>query len=122
MAYPRVRYHKRYQGKFPALLGYWVLLMEKDQARARSRFEVEKMKVLKNIDFQDLKRFFGRTSVPESGKLFCVVEFGLGLPQCQPWAASGAGNIENQDFGVLGHLVATFGPNSTWGAALRAMF
>ena len=41
-------------------------------------------------------------SVPESGKLFCVVDFGPGLHQCQPWAASGAGNIENQDFGVSG--------------------
>ena len=53
------------------------------------------MKILKKLDYQDLKAFFGRMSVPESGKLFCVVEFGLGLPQCQPWAASGSGNIEN---------------------------
>ena len=49
-----------------------------------------------------MKSFCGRMSVPESGKLFCVVEFGPGLPQCQPWAASGAGNMENQDFGVSG--------------------
>ena len=66
------------------------------------------MKILKNLDFQDLKLLFGRMSVPEAGKLFCVVEFCLGLPQCQPWAASGAGNIENQDFGVLGHARGYF--------------
>ena len=46
--------------------------------------------------------------VPESGKLICVVEFGLGLPQCQPWAASGAGNMKNQDFGVFGHARGHF--------------
>ena len=50
--------------------------------------------------------------VPESVKLFCVVDFGIGLPQRQPWAASGAGNIENQDFGVSGdargHFLAKF--------------
>ena len=40
--------------------------------------------------------------IPESGKSFCVFEFGFGLPQCQLRAASGAGNIENQDFGVSG--------------------
>ena len=42
-------------------------------------------------------------------KLFCVFEFGFGLPQCQPWAASGAGNIENQDFGVSGDARGHFG-------------
>ena len=60
------------------------------------------MKILKTLIFQDLKQFSRRMSVPEAGKLFCVVEFGFGLPQCQPWAAPGAGNIENQDFGVSG--------------------
>ena len=52
--------------------------------------------------FQDLKSFFCRICFPESCKLFCVFEFGFRLPQCQPWAASGAGNIKNQDFGVSG--------------------
>ena len=46
--------------------------------------------------------------VPESVKLFCVVDFGIGLPQRQPWAASGAGNIENQDFGVSGDARGLF--------------
>ena len=39
---------------------------------------------------------------------FCVFEFGFGLPQCQPWAASGAGNIEKQDFGVSGDARGLF--------------
>ena len=60
MGYPPVRYHKRYQGKFPALLGYWFLQMGKNQAGARSRFEVEKMKILKKLIFQDLKHFLVR--------------------------------------------------------------
>ena len=82
MAYPRVRYHKRYQGKFPALLVYWGLPMVKDQAAPRSRFEVEKIKILKKKYFSGSEAIFGRMSVPESGKLIFVVQFGLGLPQC----------------------------------------
>ena len=41
-----------------------------------------------------------------------MVQIGPGLLQCQPWAAPGAGNFENQDFGVSGdargHFSAKF--------------
>ena len=61
--------------------------------------------------------------VPEYGKLFCVFEFGFGLPQCQPWAASGAGNIENQDFSVSGDLRGHFWAKfNVVGCAARNVF
>ena len=68
------------------------------------------MKISKLSIFQDLRPFLSRMDVLESEGSFCLPQIGARPLLRQPWATPEARNLENHDFGVLGHARGHFWP------------